>query len=102
MRGHTASTLIIDNAAYVSYAAMAECLVLSATGTQMILASTPYQASGPFHELWSQPNDWLKLALPWHVREDRDQAWVQHMQGIMSQNQFSQEFECKFTTPVQP
>lgn len=101
LRGLSINTLIVDNAAYVSHSVFYNIIpVVAAATTKIILSSSPNCADGLFYALWEEANDWFKVALPWYLHPDRDQAWASHMKTILDADQFAREMECKFVNRV--
>ena len=99
-RGTPASDVYLDEFAFPRWSSeiwQAIQPTVSTGGTLTVL-STPFGATGKFHELWGeavQPDSgWKTYTLPWTVLFD--EAWAEKTRRRLSRAEFASEHDCSF------
>jgi phage FluMu gp28-like protein len=98
VRGWAATTLILDEAAYLDPETwVAAQALVAATHGRIIVQSTPADDAGPFHNLWmNTPASWSRM----QVRSDEvsliDSAWLEDQRMQMSEVDYQREYEAIF------
>lgn len=97
VRGWSASLLICDEAAYLPAETFVAARALVATGGRLIVQSTPAEAQGLFHDLWTTAGpEWARMK----VRSDEvptiSARFLADAQRSMSPDQFAMEFLAEF------
>ena len=104
-RGLSFNMLVLDQPAYISHKRgweMMEALmpVMAASNAKIIMHSTAGVTDGFFYKYWvdslTSKSSYANMTLPWNLHPNRDAAWRDEMIKTLGQEQFDQEFECKF------
>jgi len=73
--------------------------ISSGKSSKIIMTSSP-KGMNAFYTIYKaavkRENNFYPVKLPWSVRPDRDEAWLENMKKDMPYQKFCQEFLCKF------
>lgn len=99
--------LIIDNAAFISYSVFDRLWKNISqkynTDFQIIMNSNAGYSNGLFHKLFSDDENeynFNRLSIPWQKHPDRNQEWADYTITQIEQEQFDQEYNCKFISKI--
>lgn len=101
VRGFTASTVVIDEAARVGddlYMALRP--MLATTGGKLVCLSTPFGARGWFFEAWANEPGWEKFKVTADLCPRITPEFLAEERRAMGPRWFSQEYECNFVDAV--
>ncbi|HEY3413297.1 MAG TPA: terminase family protein [Armatimonadota bacterium] len=99
-RGTPASDVYLDEFAFPRWANEIWQAIQPtvSTGGSLTVLSTPYGASGKFHDLWGEAigegSGWASYNLPWTVLFD--EAWAAKTRKRLSRSEFASEHDCSF------
>jgi len=97
LRGFTADTIVIDEAARVEdelYYAIRPMLAVS--GGRLVALTTPWGKRGFFYEAWTSEEDWERVRVPWTDCPRISEAFIEEERQSMGDWWVQQEFGCRF------
>jgi len=99
-RGLAVSLIYLDEFAYISnkiaYEVWTALQPALSTGGKCIIASSPSIDSGPFYEIFTGQNRFIKMTFPYNVIPDRDDAWEANQRAGLGDDIFEREYNCIF------
>lgn len=98
IRGYTAELIIVDEAAYVEDNIFTQVLepMLAVTHGTLVLASTPFGASGYLYQKWTQDDDFYTKQVPTSQNPFVDDEWIEKQRRNLPRMQFRQEYLGEF------
>jgi len=99
-RGTPASDVYLDEFAFPRWAEQIWQAIQPtvSTGGTLTVLSTPYGATGKFHDLWQEAveegSGWKTYRLPWTVLFDEE--WAEKTRRRLSRAEFASEHDCSF------
>jgi hypothetical protein len=97
LRGFTADTIIIDEAARIAdelYYAIRPMLAVS--GGRLVALTTPWGKRGFFYEAWTSEEDWERVRVTWEKCPRISEAFVEEERRSMGEWWVRQEYACHF------
>ena len=110
LKGISANTILIQDAAFISYSHEDELwwslTPLLSYGGKIILYSTMHYNRGLFYKLWVENKiSATKIKVTWDMHPDRDQNWANNVIQNIGMENFKSEYECEakiFSDPRLP
>jgi len=98
IRGYDATTLVLEEAAYLSDEMFDAALPIIATkeNGKILAASTPAGPFGRFFELWRTENHWRKIKVTADDIPRISADYLAEMRASMPESRFRSEFYCEF------
>jgi hypothetical protein len=109
IRGGSFNLIFLDEFAFVQrnladqFFASTYPTISSGKTTKIIIVSTP-NGMNHFFKMWidatENRSEYTPIEIMWNDVPGRDEAWKQQTIANTSEQQFRQEFECEWTTPI--
>ena len=99
-RGYAASDVYLDEFAFQRWSREIWQAISPtvSTGGSLTVVSTPFGATGKFHDLWKEASavdsQWKTYRFPWSVHFD--DAWAEATRKQLSRAEFASEHDCSF------